>query len=518
MATDARVSPGGTAGPPAAARAPGSLVSDDLPPLGRRLRTAFGIGAAANGVKNASLASYLTFYFNQVVGVEASIIGIAYAATLIVDAVADPLLGRWTDMARSRWGRRHPFMYFAALPTALFFYLLWFPPSGLTDVQMGIWVFALAGLARVSISAFEIASSAMAVELSADYTQRTRLFSLRYLFGYIGAYGFSAVALAFIFEKTPEYPLGQLNPESYSGFAFWGALLIFGAILICALGTHSRIPYLPQAEPKRERVGLRTHAREMGQAFRNRGFLAIFGFGVCKYTASGAYSVMAFYFATYLFKLSSAQMAILVLDSLVAAFVAAPLAPYFSRRIGKRASSMIFALGGVAVSLIPLLLIYFGFFFEPGDPRQIVALFVVGAVYGSMVTISLINTTAMLADVVEDSAVETGRHTAGVFFAASSFMQQCSTALGSLVASSILIASGFPKKVDPARVTEAMTDSLLLHYMPVSFGLWGFGCLLLFFYPITRQRHEANVERLRALRAEAREKDLRDAVVSAPAP
>ena len=49
-----------------------------------------------------------------------------------------------------------------------------------------------------------------------------------------------------------------------------------------------------------------------------------------------------------------------------------------------------------------------------------------------MVAISLINTSAMLADVVEDSAVRTGRRDAGTFFAASSFMQQCSAALGIL--------------------------------------------------------------------------------------
>src|SRR3546814_15693378 len=134
-----------------------------------------------------------------------------------------------------------------------------------------------------------------------------------------------------------------------------------------------------------------------------------------------------------------------------------------------------------------------------------------------MVTISLINTTAMLADVVEDSAVETGQRSAGVFFAASSFMQQCSTALGSLVASQILVGSGFPKKVDPDRVTEAMTDGLLLNYMPVSFGLWACGCVLLPFYPITRQQHEANVEQFTALRLAAPAKPAGPGAVAGPA-
>lgn len=495
---------------------PGTRQSENPPPLGFKTRTAFGIGAIANGVKNAGLATYITFYFNQVVGVDASIIGIAYAATLIVDAIADPLLGHWTDITRSRWGRRHPFMYFAAIPTALFFYFVWFPPSGLSDLQIGIWVFAFAALARMSISGFEIASSALAPEMAPEYSQRTKLFSLRYLFGYIGAFGFSSISLWLIFKKTPEYPLGQLNPDSYQGFALFGASLIFFAIMTSALGTHNRIPYLPQAEEKRERMSLLGHAAETLSAFKNRAFLTIFGFGVFKYTAIGVYTITTVYFSTYLFELTSTQMAILTVDSVVAALLAAPLAPVFSNLIGKRASSMLFAVVGVGIGLSPLILTYFDMFFLPGDPRLIWSLFAIGAIYGAMVAISLINTSAMLADVVEDAAVKTGKHTAGTFFAASSFMQQCSGALGSLVATQILVSSGFPKKVDPSQVTEAMTDSLLLHYIPTSFGLWSIGCLFLLFYPITRKDHEANIERLRARRAEAKELAMQNVASGAP--
>lgn len=488
-----------------------------VPPLRLGTRVAYGFGAMANGIKGAAFSAYLMLYFNQVIGVPASIVGTALACTLLVDAVVDPFLGRWADVTRSRWGRRHPFMYAAAIPTAIFFYLTWFPPDGLSDVQMGLWIFAMAATTRACISAFEINASALNPELTTVYAERTKLFSLRYWFGYAGVYGFTSFSLAFIFIENDQYPRGQLNPESYVNFALLGAVLIFLAIVICAWGTHNRIPYLRQTEAPEGGMSVRQHLSEMFAAFKNRGFLSIFGFGVFKYTAIGLYSATNLYFGTYLFQLNTTQLAILTVDSFVAATIAAPLAPIFSRWFGKRASSMFFAVIGVSIGLTPLVLSYFDMFFVPGDPLLVPTLFAVGAIYGAMVAISLINTSSMLADVVDDSAVETNRHTSGTFFSASSFMQQCSNALGIFVAGQVLAWSEFPERADPATISEAAVDSLVIHYIPCSIGLWTIGALILIFYPITRERHERNLEILRAREAEAREAEMRDAPIGAPA-
>ena len=144
-------------------------------------------------------------------------------------------------------------------------------------------------------------------------------------------------------------------------------------------------------------------------------------------------------------------------------------------------------------------------------------LFIIGAVYGSMVAISLINTSAMIADVVEDSAVQTGQHTAGTFFSASSFMQQCSNALGIFMAGQVLAWSAFPERADPMTIPNAVVDSLLLHYIPTVITLWTVGALILLFYPITRERHEQNIEILRAREAEAMDQQRGDAPLGAPA-
>lgn len=485
--------------------------------MSRPQRLTYGFGAVANGVKNAAFSTYLLLFYNQVLGVPASIVSGAIALTLLVDAVADPFIGRWSDMTRSRIGRRHPFILGSALPTAVFFVLAWFPPSGLTDMQMGIWIFAIASLTRISISAFEIPSSAMTAELTEDYAARTQLFGLRYWFGYLGTFGFAAFSLAVFFVATPEFERGQLNPAGYVKFAWLGGAMIFVAIMVCGLGTLKRVPYMRQRDELGEGATPPSHLKEMFAAFRNRAFLAIFGFGVLKYTAIGLYAATTLYFGTYVFKLGSDQLALLTFDSLVAATLAAPLAPRFSAWLGKRNTSMIMAIGGILLGLSPLILTYYDLFFPPGDPLLLPTLFAVGAIYGAMIAISLINTSSMLADVVEDHAVRTGQHTAGVFFAASSFMQQCSAGLGIMIAGIVLELSQFPAQVAVSDVTRAMEKSLLIHYIPASAGLWIVGALILLLYPITETTHRENVQRLRSREAQAREQVIRDGAFGSPA-
>ena len=54
-------------------------------------------------------------------------------ASLVIDAFSDPIVGYWSDNFRSRWGRRHPFIYASAVPLAIGYALLWMPPAGLGD-------------------------------------------------------------------------------------------------------------------------------------------------------------------------------------------------------------------------------------------------------------------------------------------------------------------------------------------------------------------------------------------------
>jgi GPH family glycoside/pentoside/hexuronide:cation symporter len=94
-------------------------------------RLAYGVGMGAIGVKDNGFSYFLLLFYSQVIGLDARLVGLALTVALVVDAFADPLVGYWSDNFRSRFGRRHPFMYAAAAPLGVLYFMLWNPPSGL---------------------------------------------------------------------------------------------------------------------------------------------------------------------------------------------------------------------------------------------------------------------------------------------------------------------------------------------------------------------------------------------------
>ena len=83
----------------------------------------YSIGTIPVGIKNSLLGSFLLVYFNQVLGLSAKLAASAMAIALIVDAISDPIVGAWSDRVKTRWGRRHPFIYLGILPFSIFYYL-----------------------------------------------------------------------------------------------------------------------------------------------------------------------------------------------------------------------------------------------------------------------------------------------------------------------------------------------------------------------------------------------------------
>ncbi|MFT4936592.1 MAG: GPH family glycoside/pentoside/hexuronide:cation symporter, partial [Pseudoalteromonas distincta] len=135
-------------------------------PADRRLslttRILYGAGGAASAIKQRGLSTFLLLFYNQVIGLPPQMVSTAIMFALIFDAFVDPLVGQVSDNFRSKWGRRHPFMYAAALPVAIAFFLIWNPPVGWEHAQIFGYMLTCLLVIRLFDTFFELPSSALA--------------------------------------------------------------------------------------------------------------------------------------------------------------------------------------------------------------------------------------------------------------------------------------------------------------------------------------------------------------------
>lgn len=465
------------------------------PALGLPTMLSYGVGSVAFGIANQSLsAAVLQLYFNQVIGLPAIWVGTAIMASLIIDAFVDPMIGRWSDNFRSPIGRRHPFMYVAAGPTAVAFFFLWNPPH---DLSVG-WQFAfMIGMlvaVRLSVSLYEIPSTALAPELAPDYDRRTTLLAYRYFFGIIGGAVITFLLYQVFLRQDADNPLGVLNPEGYARFGGFAAVVMAVCILLSTAATHGRIRHLHQA-PVRE-LTLRQAIAEVVANLGNPSMLVLMLSGLIGGVSLGLTSGLSTYFYIHFWGLQAQQVSYIIAGGLIASLVGVTLAPLMSRRMGKKQTMIgLFSVSLVA-SLIPISLRLLDLMPPNGSPLLLWLLVGDYVVTTSLGLMGFIIVTSMVADVVEDNAVRTGQRSEGLLFAANSLLSKCTVGVGAFLAGALLSLVDFPTHAVQGSVDPQLMRTLALVYLPVVAALSGLSIAVLSFYKIDRATHERNLASL----------------------
>ena len=103
---------------------------------------------------------------------------------------------------------------------------------------------------------------------------------------------------------------------------------------------------------------------------------------------------------------------------------------------------------------------------------------------------------SMIADVVEDSELKTGRRSEGIFFAANSFAQKAVNGFGVVVAGQILAIIQFPTQAKPGDVPSEVLFDLAFLYVPVLMVFYLAAVAVLSIYDINREGHLNNLRLL----------------------
>jgi len=463
-----------------------------------RIKLSFGVGQWAEGVKGCTFSIFLLFYYISVQGLSGTMAGTAMLIALCFDAISDPLMGSISDRFKSRWGRRHPFMYMAAIPFAVSFFCLFFPPDGLSQFQLFGWFVIFATMTRGFLTMYSVPHMAMNAELTSDYIERTSLSAIRGFFSIIGFLFVAGSGFFYFFRATPEFSNGQLNPAAYPVFALVFSIAMVIVIWLSAIGTHSEIPNLPQAPDDVKSFSIFQFLIEIKSALQIGSFRKLFGAALIMYTIAGTTQALALYFYTSFWGMTSKNAGIVIIAGILGIVLSTLFVRRLSIFIGEKKQTLMIGLVWFPLFYTSIIVLRLLGFLPSNDHPSIVPLVAITIAIASMgFGVFYTVTTSMIADITDEHDLVYNVRQEGIYYAVFSLMVKAGTGLGGFLGGIIIDLSGMSGMTDPSVANLVVLNRLGL--ILIFFPLIG-GAISVFTvrnYDIDHVRHADILEKLR---------------------
>ena len=410
-------------------------------------------------------------YYTSDLGVSLALASTIILAVRIVDVITDPLCGYLCDRTNTRWGRRRPWLVAAAPVIMLAVYKLFLPPDDAGAFYLGLWMLVM-GLGTTMMI---IPYYAWAAELSPDYDERSRITGVRSFMGVVGN---------MLAQLIPVLALVIFGIGGSGSVLTIVGITMLLVMPVCVLLTVSNVDetrnYQTSTVPFSEGVAL---------MLQNAAFLRlILAFAVSSTALSMTTPLYLFFIS---FVLGAENKAVYMLAFFYTAnLCAVPFWVWLSERIGKH-RAYIGSFGIIAIAHPFYLLLGEGDFWW-----MLPITLTTGFAAGGFAALP----NSMKADVIDVDHLKSGENRAGVFFSTWSFTYKLAASFGTWLALAGLGWFSFNPSPDFVNTPEQLFGLRFLFALAPSAFYIG-ACLIIWKYPITRQRHaevRAELDKLQA--------------------
>jgi GPH family glycoside/pentoside/hexuronide:cation symporter len=442
-------------------------------------KLAYGAGDLGPAITANIGATFLLLFFTNVAGLAAGLAGSILLISKIWDAVNDPIVGVLSDRTHSRWGRRHPWMLFGAIPFGIFFFLQWVVPRFSTDPAVNQWglfwyYVAIAVIFNTFYTMVNLPYTALTPELTQDYDERTSLNSFRFAFSISGSI-LSLFLAKGIFEAIKDNP-----GRPYLVLGAVCAVLSVLPLYWCVWGTRQRVATTERQRLENDSPESLPFLEQLRIVFSNRPFLFVIGIYLCSWIAVQNTVVVIPYFVINWMRLANSDFIQLIIVVQVTALVMLFVWGAISKRVGKRAVYFM----GMTLWIIAEIGL---FFLQPG---QVGLMYFLAILAGFGVSTAYLIPWSMMPDVIELDELKTGQRREGIFYGFMVLLQKFGLALGLFLVGQALDLAGFVSTTS-GQATQPPSALLAIRLVigPLPTLILICGLVLAYFYPITREVH-----------------------------
>ncbi|MDX2186470.1 MAG: MFS transporter [Opitutaceae bacterium] len=448
----------------------------------RKEMTLWGVGSIGETIMQQSVGALVMPIFTTAFGMSAVLVSWAITIPRLLDAFADPIIGLMSDNARTRWGRRRPFLLLGAILCGILVAAVWWVPQGwpeawkFTALLIGLIVFWLA------FTLYQIPLLALGYELTEDYHQRTDVMAMRSLFCALPTF---FLGWTYWLALRPVFG-GEIHGIRMVSLVLGLLVFISGAIPV----VFCRERYQTTSQPQ---LGL---VAALKATLKNRYFLHLMGIQSCVNIGMGIFNAVFFYVNVYYIcggNKSLATQITAVGGTLfsITMFAGIPATPFFSRRLGKK-NSMVF---GFVLLLGNALLSYF-----LQDPARPYLQLIGTALAGISVLFATLFINAFIADICDLDEDQVGQRREGMFTAVMGFINKVQVSIASVIAGYLVEhVSNFNASL-ATQSTDTLRRLQLSAIVPYIL-CYGVGLAAAWLFPINQKMMDAVQARLHLARA-----------------
>lgn len=430
---------------------------------------AYALPGFATSLAAVPLALFVPAFYGRDLGLPLASVGLAIAASRILDVVTDPLVGWMSDRALLPGGRRKPWILLGVPILLVGLWRLFAPPTDADQRYLMIW----AAVFFLGSTLIELPYRAWGAELATTYDGRSRITGWREAMGTLG----QVVVLV---------GLVGLGAQGMTGSAEQLRAVAVGVTALLPVCTLVAIRFAPEGRNESFANQRLAFGRRLGLIFKNPAFLRMLG--VVAFFVSGVVMQGTLHRIVLADVIGAEDwFATMLLAENLAALAAIPVWLKVSRRFGKHR-----ALAGAAawLALWSLPLVAMG----PGDVGVFVAVIAIrGSSFGAILLLS----NSLAADVIDVDTLASGLQRSGTYFAVWGMATKAAVGLGIVFGTGLAAFVGYDAAALPLPVQAR--DALLWVYGGFPACLMALGALFLWSFPVTRETHRAVREKLEEL-------------------
>lgn len=415
--------------------------------------------------------------FNIYLGVSPALIGTALIFNRLWDAFSDPFFGWWSDNARTRFGRRRPFILVGGLLAGVMLPILFLAPRGLTENQYFWFMILSSGVYIPVMSCFNMAFQSLGAEMTPDYHERTIVMSYKGIIQKVAEVGMFCAAQFTTLEIFND-PAGK--PDILRGAQTY--CLILGAIMVVA----ALIMFFVLRERYYGNVSARKQQKTaLGPTIAGalacapfRLFLAwrlCFGVGLSMLGTLGYYMTI-YYVARGDVVGGNKWNTIMGIAGMVFSLLGVPTFAFIAGRFGKKHS--LFSVFGTATAVF----VASWWLYSPAVPW--LQIFASGGIAFAQSAFWMLDG-SIIADVIDYDELKSGKRQEGIFYALAMWSVKVGLAIGGGLAGILLARTGFDAALGGNQTEHALTMIRLL-FAAIPIGGIALGSLFLARYPLTK--------------------------------